>query len=102
MFVIAHVTSWQVFSTARGQRLYVVFKAVDSRELALWVTPRYLQENDLGVGDVVLLRRNHQGCSWVAFCPLPCQLQLKLFAWFNQGRRWLGITQAKRHHLDHS
>lgn len=87
MFFKAQVASSRLFSTARGKRLYLVFRSADRDELGIWLTPDQLQADDLRMGDVVFLKRNHRGCSQLIFDPLPCEIQLKLFSSFNACRK---------------
>lgn len=101
MLFKAQIASSQLFSTARGKRLYVVFKSADKDELGLWLTPSQLKENDLQVGDVVFLKHNRQGQLRFIFHPLPCELQLKLFSWFNSGRRLSLKRKSSPDYLDH-
>jgi len=59
MQVKAHVTDVHQFDTARGHRLYTVFRTLDGCEIAVWTSDPDLQRPQ--IGDPVMLTRDRQG-----------------------------------------
>lgn len=88
----AQVADTQLFSTERGQRLYVVFKSVERNELGLWLPLHWPEKCYCQVGDVVFLKRDRRERSQLALHPLPYIVQIKLFSWLNQN--WLRFWRA--------
>ncbi|MEL6136683.1 MAG: hypothetical protein AAFQ61_08560 [Cyanobacteria bacterium J06626_23] len=59
MRIKAQVIDVQHISTARGNRLYTVFRATDGSELGVWTSDSAIVPPQ--IGDQVFLRRDRQG-----------------------------------------
>lgn len=76
----AEVISLTSRSTARGDRIYAVFKAVDGSTLGFWSQADHPALQGLRVGDPVTLKRNSKGHLYLAFQPVSYASGIGIFA----------------------
>lgn len=86
MWIEAETVSIKRYATARGERLYAVFRSKDGSQMGIWSPLGHPHLRRLHLGDRVILQRSASGR--LGLVPQPQALLAQVGLWLLRNRYW--------------